>query len=182
MDWLFETKGKSVTESAQKVVADMHKELDKQNKKITELEKTIFKFKNMCTESLERDIARLEQRKKDLIAELEATDDAILLAQERLRATNEEVANVLLPYNGVNTKQSRPSNLDENYMEEAEMLAHIRTLGDVLFIIHLNATDDIVVYTVNEDPNELVTAFKVTHLNPIRTTELTPYEKHMVRS
>lgn len=107
-------------------LADMHFEIDKQNFKIRELEKTIFKFKNMCTDSLERDIVRLENRKKELIAELEATDDAILAAQERLRNTNEEVAQVLFQYDGQNLKQLRSSDLDEQYLEEQELLDHVR--------------------------------------------------------
>lgn len=115
----------------------MHFEIDKQNFKIRELEKTIFKFKNMCTESLERDIVRLENRKKQLIAELEATDEAILTAQERLRQTNEEVAQVLFHYDGQDMKQLRSSDLDEQYLEEQDLLNHIRSQVMLLLDLHI---------------------------------------------
>jgi predicted RNase H-like nuclease (RuvC/YqgF family) len=179
MEWFFDRKGKSIAHSAQRVVADMHIELDKQNKKIKELERTIFKFKNMCTESLERDISRLEARKKELISELAATDDAILAAQDRLRSTKEEVANMLLPH--IQSQLTRSSSLDEQYIEETEMFHHIKSIGDVFFIIHLNASDDIFVYLPSENPSELVKVAKITDIkNPKQLYGLTSYEKVMV--
>jgi chromosome segregation ATPase len=95
MEWFFDSKGKSVASSAQKVVSDMHRHIEKQNEKIRELEQAIFKCQHICTDSLEKDIIRLEQRKRDLIAELEATDEAILDRQERLQAAREEVNRTL---------------------------------------------------------------------------------------
>jgi hypothetical protein len=176
MEWLFQRKN-SIADAAQRVVSDMHYELDKQNRKVKDLERTIFKFKNMCTESLERDITRLENRKKELISELESTDNAILDAQERLRLTKEEVASVIQPYNSQKIQLKRVSSLDEQYLEESDMLAYIKTAGSFLFIIHLNTTDDIFVYKPSEDNQSLVSVSKIADLHhPNVTTTLTSYE------
>jgi flagellar biosynthesis/type III secretory pathway chaperone len=185
MDWFFDRRNKSIATSAQKVVSDLHTELDKQATTIKELERVIFKFKNMCTDSIERDINRLEGRKRELISELESTDEQILIAQERLRAAKEEVANVLLPNNQKLTNgQYHPptTSLDEQFLEEGELLSFLRTeLGEFLFIIHLSMANDIYVYSFSENQAELVSVAKISDIaHPTRLSGLTPYEKVMV--
>lgn len=75
----------------------MHIEINKQKNRISHLEKVIFKFNNMCTESLEYDLVRLEKRKSDLINELSKTDDEILEVQERIRLVKSEVEKMINP-------------------------------------------------------------------------------------
>ena len=97
-----------------RVVQGMHQEINKQKNKISQLEKIIFKFNNMCTESLENDLARLEKRKVDLINELSRTDDEILEVQERLTMVKSEVEKMINPLslssdkimNGTNDKKN----------------------------------------------------------------------------
>ena len=50
MEWLFDRRGKSVAQSAQRVVADMHRHLEKQNKKVKELESVITQFNKLFTD------------------------------------------------------------------------------------------------------------------------------------
>ena len=187
MDWFFDRKGKSIANSAQRVVKDMHKELELQTNKIKELEKTIFKFKNMCTASLERDITRLENRKQELILELEQTDDAIVAAQERLKLAKEAVSNVLMPYNKTNTISTihnhRKTSLEEEYLEEIDLSIHIKSLtGEMLFFIHFNINEEILIFVPSySDPSQIVTVSKITDVNdPKSVSALSVYEQIIV--
>ena len=95
MEWLFDRRGKSVAQSAQRVVADMHRHLEKQNKKVKELESVITQFNKLFTESLENDLSRLEKRKKELSEEMIAIDTAITERKSRLQSVRNEIHQIL---------------------------------------------------------------------------------------
>jgi ABC-type phosphate transport system auxiliary subunit len=95
MEWLFDRRSKSVGQSAARIVADMHRHLDKQSKKVKELEDTISKFQSLCTESLEDELIRLERRKKELLNELDETEAAILDRRTRLDVIKVEISNII---------------------------------------------------------------------------------------
>jgi 16S rRNA C967 or C1407 C5-methylase (RsmB/RsmF family) len=163
MEWLFDRRGKSVAQSAQRVVADMHRHLEKQNKKVSELESVITQFNKLFTDSLENDLSRLELRRKELAAEMLTVDTAIAERRNRLQNVREEIYQILakneadlnnnsrsLSLNGTSLDHSqngnekgmtiaetRASALEEQYLEESEMLATIKDLGhDILFVVH----------------------------------------------
>lgn len=77
MDWLFERRNKSLASSAQRVVADMHKHLERAKQRNRELESMIMKFQHLCTESLESELIRLETHKKELEFDLENIEKQI---------------------------------------------------------------------------------------------------------
>jgi hypothetical protein len=89
-------RAKSVATSAQRVVADMHRDLDLQRKKVTELESLVGRLTDLCTESLENEIFRLELKRKELLLELQTTDEAILDRQRRLEAAKDGVRGLLM--------------------------------------------------------------------------------------
>ena len=95
MEWLIDKRSKSVASSAQRVVADMHRDLDLQKKKVTDLESLVGNLTALCTESLESEIFRLEMRRKELRLELERTDTAIQDRQARLEAARDDVRGIL---------------------------------------------------------------------------------------
>ena len=95
MEWLFDRRGKSVAQSAQRVVADMHRHLEKQNKKVKELESVITQFNKLFTDSLENDLGRLESRKRELAAEMVAVDVAIAERRDRLQNVRDEIQQIL---------------------------------------------------------------------------------------
>ena len=95
MEWLFDRRGKSVAQSAQRVVADMHRHLEKQNKKVKELESVITQFNKLFTDSLENDLSRLEKRKKELSEEMIAIDTAITERKSRLQSVRNEIHQIL---------------------------------------------------------------------------------------
>ena len=96
MEWLIDNRSKSVASSAQRVVADMHRDLDLQKKKVTDLESLVSNLTALCTESLENEIFRLELRRKELHLELERTDTAIQDRQTRLENARDDVRNILI--------------------------------------------------------------------------------------
>jgi len=95
MEWFLKNREKSVAQSAQRVVADMHRALEKQNKKVRELESVITQFNKLFTDSLESDLARLEQRKKDLAREMETIDVQIADRRGRLQSTRAEIYQII---------------------------------------------------------------------------------------
>jgi chromosome segregation ATPase len=95
MEWMFDRRGKSVAQSAQRVVADMHRHLEQQSKKVQELESIIAEFNKLFTDSLEDDLLRLEERKKELQEELESVDSAIHERRSRLEALRSEISRII---------------------------------------------------------------------------------------
>lgn len=212
MEWLFDRRGKSVAQSAQRVVADMHRHLEKQNKKVKELESVITQFNKLFTDSLENDVSRLESRKKELAAEMLTVDAAIAERKNRLQNVRDEINQILAKNetDGVNSRSSSSTNLDssshngsshhssggdksvtiaetrasaleEQYLEESEMLATIKELGkDLLFVIHRNNVNDVIVYSPASTDAEVVSSFKMTDFNDKSTiTELSSLENMM---
>ncbi len=96
MQWLLDKRAKSVAVSAQRVVADMHRDLDLQRKKVSELEALVAGLTDLCTESLENEIFRLELKRKELLLELQSTDEAIHDRQRRLEAAKDGVRGLLM--------------------------------------------------------------------------------------
>ena len=84
-----------MAQSAQRVVADMHKHLEKQNKKVRELESVITQFNKLFTDSLESDLSRLEVRKKELFKEIEAIDIQITDRRSRLQNMRTEIYQII---------------------------------------------------------------------------------------
>lgn len=215
MEWLFDRRGKSVAQSAQRVVADMHRHIEKQNKKVKELESVITQFNRLFTDSLENDLSRLESRKGELAAEMIAVDIAIAERRNRLQSVRDEIKQILAKneadllnsramsalgssssdgmnrYSGSNHNdndkgmtiaETRASALEEQYLEESEMLATIKDLGrDLLFVVHRNNVNDVIVYSPASADADVVTSFKLTDFNDKSSiTELTTFENMMV--
>lgn len=95
MDWLLGKREKSVARNAQLAVKNMHMYMDKQGTKIRELEGLVIGMQQLCTESLESEIHRLETKKLDLIKELEATNSAITEKVQKLEETKAAVKQVI---------------------------------------------------------------------------------------
>lgn len=215
MEWLFDRRGKSVAQSAQRVVADMHRHIEKQNKKVKELESVITQFNKLFTDSLENDLSRLESRKGELTAELIAVDIAIVERRNRLQSVRDEIKQILAKNEadllnsramsalgssssdgmnrysssnhnendkGMTIAETRASALEEQYLEESEMLATIKDLGrDLLFVVHRNNVNDVIVYSPASADADVVTSFKLTDFNDKSSiTELTTFENMMV--
>ena len=214
MEWLFDRRGKSVAQSAQRVVADMHRHLEKQNKKVKELESVITQFNKLFTDSLENDLSRLESRKSELAAEMIAVDAAIAERRSRLQGVRQEIQQILAKNEadllqsrsmsalgnsssdgmnrngssihnqndkGATIAETRASALEEQYLEESEMLATIKDLGrDLLFVVHRNNVNDVIVYSPASADADVVTSFKLTDFNDKSSiTELTTFENMM---
>jgi hypothetical protein len=213
MEWLFDRRGKSVAQSAQRVVADMHRHIEKQNKKVKELESVITQFNKLFTDSLENDLSRLESRKGELAAEMIAVDVAIAERRNRLQGVRDEIKQILAKNEadllnsramsalgssssdgrysssnhnendkGMTIAETRASALEEQYLEESEMLATIKDLGrDLLFVVHRNNVNDVIVYSPASADADVVTSFKLTDFNDKSSiTELTTFENMMV--
>lgn len=122
MDWLFDKRGKSVANSAKRVVADMHEELEKKRLKINELESLVAHLQMVATGSLENELFRLELKRKELIGELESTDAAIIDRRYRLEVAREEVRKILsnssVEHNNGNSSLSVCSRPDAAHQEE----------------------------------------------------------------
>jgi hypothetical protein len=95
MDWIFEKQDKSLATNAKRIVADMHKHLDREKQRNKELEVMILRFQHLCTESLESELRRLDLRKSDILAELETIDRQILEKRTILDRTRDEVREIL---------------------------------------------------------------------------------------
>jgi hypothetical protein len=95
MSWLLDPGGKSVAHRAQKVVSDMHTQMEKQNRHIQDLEQIVVALQGMCTGPMELEIMRLEKRKEELQRELEATDELITTYKKNVLDSKLHVAKVL---------------------------------------------------------------------------------------
>ena len=130
MEWLFDRRGKSVAQSAQRVVADMHRHLEKQNKKVKELESVITQFNKLFTDSLENDLGRLEKRKRELADEMLAVDAAIIERKNRLQSVREEI-NQILAKNDADLMNSRSLNgLSSSSMDNSTHYANHNNQND----------------------------------------------------
>jgi hypothetical protein len=177
-------------------VSDMHKSLDRQNKKVAELESMVVKYQTLCTSSLEQDIDRLEKRKRELVAELEQTDLAILERQQQLHSLRESLLHAAkekdhsFPVSSDDsaraavTRSSRqnsnemalvsdqavPKQLQNDYAAEVSILADIRSrFSNVLFIVHRNNVEDIVLFQPTDEPSSSSTP------NLVAVTKLSGY-------
>ena len=196
MEWMFDRKGKSVANSAQRVVADMHCVIEHQNKKISDLERTNAKLQLLCVGSIENELIELEKKKKELVRELEKTDLEMLDRQDRLRTIREEISLSLkssandqksftksrsLQVSQHLSFQPQETDLDEQYIEESELLASIRDKANILFMIHRNNVPDIVVFTPTERDVEIAAVFKIADSALKQLIELSTIEKMMVK-
>ena len=83
MEWLtnsvnaMERSSRTVASNANKVVQRMQKIMNEQEKRIQELEGSIGIYHTLCLDSLQAEINRLEIRKKDLLLELETTEETL---------------------------------------------------------------------------------------------------------
>ena len=69
---------------------------DKQGKRIAELEGLVTGMNVICTKALDQEIQRLETKKKELIEELEKTEDSLELKKAEREKTKNSVQKVLL--------------------------------------------------------------------------------------
>ena len=74
MNWLLDRRDRSVASSAQRVVQDMHKDLEYHKTRVGELERTVVQLQEIATKSLQEELFRLEMRGKEILLELEETD------------------------------------------------------------------------------------------------------------
>lgn len=191
MDWLIDRRGKSVASSAQRVVKDLHKDLDDQRSRVRELERALVQLQEVATMSLKDELFRLEMRRKELLLELEETDDAILDRREKLRSTEASIKKVIESESIVNSlsatatrgdgnraninesfdsteggkssQEIRGAALEEEFLEETEMLRGIKESlkEQVLFVIHSNNVDDVIVYFPSSSNVEIISSAKL---------------------
>ena len=190
MDWFIDRRGKSVASSAKRVVEDLHKDLDTQRTRVKELERACVQLQEVATKSLKEELFRLEMKRKELLLELEETDDAILDRREKLRSTENSMKRVMeseaignslpVPANrggghraninesfdsveGKSSQEIRGVALEEEFLEETEMLRNIKELlkEQVLFVIHSNNVDDVIVYFPSSSNVEIISSAKL---------------------
>ena len=202
------------------VVADMHHHLDFEKQRSKELEDMVSRLQLLCTTGLEQDIERLERRKRELVVELQLTDEAILERQQQLKHVHESLSMIgskrrdeiapLSPNNTTDrylnasidettvpiTPVKWPSRFDlpndsiteleRQYHEESEAYDNVKqALQNLLFVVHRNNAEDVVIYTPVVDSGiiEFVTANKIPDFSSISLRsvgELTAFEKLMV--
>lgn len=187
MEWFLDRRDKSLAASAQRVVADMHRHIEEQNEKMRQLQGTMSKFESICTESLEKELERLAERKSQLIKELEETDESILQKEEELKFVKEEVAKIgqmkISPFDAVSAGKpdTVSTNLEEQYIEETEMFASIKDMDKkALFIINRNRINEVVIFTTSEDrPEDIARAYKLVG-SSVNRSEVSQEEKIMV--
>ena len=183
MDWLFDSRSKSVASSAKRVVADLHGELEAKTKRIVELERVVKQLQILSTGSLENELFRLELRRKELLSELDSVDAAIRDRRFRLDAAQTELQKItgertsLVPQTPIQQPPNpapgsiltaaiseKAAKLEERYLEETEMFLTIRdelSNDEVLFVLHRSNDDEaVVVYTPSANAAEVVQCFR----------------------
>ena len=187
MAWLFGARDKSVAQSAKKVVAEMHADLERKTKKLAEYENLCAHLQRMAVNSLENELVRLEAKKKDLLVELKDTDSAIIDRTVALAQAREEIRRImaacsnsadghgqgpgvsmaLFPKspgpavdNFLAALELKSNQLEEQYLEEIEMVQGIKQdIPNALFIVHRNVEEGTIVYTPDLTEN-VVRCFK----------------------
>ena len=235
MSWLLDPGGKSVAHRAQKVVNDMHLQLERQNRHIQDLEQIVATLQKMCTDPIEIEIKRLEHRKIELQRELEHTEELITQYKKVALDTKLQVTKVLnrekqFSYNVAahypDTLEDRTSvdssirssnsdtiarsrgrsrddghahheaadlcdrlqhddasSGDEQFEEEFELIANVKRIEpQMIFLIHRNSSEDIVVYVPprqHTDP-AIISSYRLRdHTDKNSCEELTYFEKMM---
>lgn len=216
MNWLFDNNGKSVASNAQRIVADMHQHLNKQNKKIIIMESVIQDFASLCAETLENDIKRLENRRKVLLNELALVDASISERKATLLETNENLRHSLsgkkekhldvsivkkcpsdtgsndehlfhdansdtILYSNAKFEDDGSLTLEDDFMEETEMLSTMREIDpELIFLLHRNSTDEVIVYKLSKDSENFLTCKKYKAFNEKNSEEdVTNFERMM---
>ena len=111
MEWLtnsvksMERSSRTVASNANKVVQRMQNIMNDQDKRIKELESSIGVYHTLCLDSLQSEINRLELRKKDLLLELETTDEA-LIYRKRMMENSKIKLNELMNQSNINTSNN----------------------------------------------------------------------------
>jgi hypothetical protein len=189
MNWLIDRRQKSIAVSAQRVTQTLHQDLQAQKAKNADLEGIVAKLQSLATRGLQDEILRLELRRKELLLQLEETDDALQdrkfeleMMEKNMRTMNNPNAAAAAAaletqgkrssicgdsFDSVEIKKSaqevRAESLEEEYLEETEMLRNVKdTLRErVLFVVHSNNVDDVIVYFPTATSSELITAAKL---------------------
>ena len=175
MDWLWEGRSKSVANSAKQIVAQLHRDVESKNKRITDLERLVVHLQQVSTGSLENELFRLELRRKELAAELEGVDAAIVDRRCRLDVARQEVRHAFASAStdvdnrrmaalAVQPSQPPPrqapvsvsvsddvkaAKLEQQYFEECEDFLTVRQDAgkNLIFVLHRNTEEEaLVVY------------------------------------
>lgn len=186
MEWFFEKRNKSVATNAQRIVADMHRHLDQQTKKAKEFEEIMLKFKELNIVSLEKEIQRLQKRKKDLAQELAEVDTALIDATQSLQDLQDRMERALqLPVpeltTGLNQKPTtKVISTPKEVAVEANILQTLQAVySKHLFYIHQNKTDSFIIFIAALKENHLVEAKYLVDYHDSEGRDLTPSEDSM---
>ena len=159
--------------SAKKIVAQLHSDIETKNKRISDLERLVGQLQQVSTGSLENELFRLELRRKELAAELEGVDTAIVDRRSRLEVARQEVrrafasasadaddrrmADLAVQPSQPPTRQApisvsddvKAAKLEQQYFEECEDFMTVRQDAgkNLLFVLHRNTEEEaLVVY------------------------------------
>ena len=113
MSWFLDPNGKSVAKRAQKVVINLHTQLNKQTTEINELEGIVLNLSNLCTSTIENDIKELEKKKLNLENEIFEINKKINTNKNILNEINLKISKIL-------EKNEKKRNKEEEEEEEGE--------------------------------------------------------------
>jgi hypothetical protein len=88
MEWIggvLEKRAKSVTSNAQTAVVNMQNMMNKQSSRIKQLEAALSSSRQICVDSLQTEINRLERHKHELLLDLDTTEFALADRKNRLQ-------------------------------------------------------------------------------------------------
>lgn len=184
MDWLFEKRNKSVASNAQRVVADMHRHLELQTRKAREMEDIMLRFRELNVASLEKEVVRLQRKRRELGEELADTDRALSEASAALLELQERMEKALkmeVPEQVLTQKDS--SSAPAALKAKSEAATVLETLRQAhprhLFYIHQNRVDSIIIFVAALRDSVIIESQFLTGYQDAEGRELTTAEDSM---
>jgi hypothetical protein len=227
MSW-FSSNNKSITKNAQNIITNLHHQLTQQQIHIHELENLVFLLQNNSYETIDKEILRLEDIRKDYETKILEIDQEVHRLRQVSSEMKEKVQNMTLQtlkrnerFGGAGTEKklegesSHDKNGDENggiginhlnhpisrsdqidssrstifstlehfeREEENELFDAIKAMeSNLLFLLHRNNIDDIIVYLPpSPDLPDLISLYRLRDPSDPQTIEdISSFEKMM---
>jgi hypothetical protein len=206
MSWFLDPNGKSVAKNAQKVVINLHSQLEKQQRHISQLESIVEELKSGYSQPIHKEIRRLQNLKVEYQMKISEIDDQIdqyefSLSEMDLKLekilsnkTKQPSAEVLAcPRDGKssdlqpNAEHPHPPRNFESFSngndheDEHELLEAVRLIEpQVLFVLHRNTSDDVIVYLPSTKPGDLLSLYRLHDPSDHQTAEdISSFERMM---
>jgi hypothetical protein len=209
MSWFLDPNGKSVAKNAQKIVINLHSQLEKQQCHINQLESLVEELKSGYSQPIQKEIHRLEKIKVEYQNKIIDIDDQIAQYEKSLSEMDLKIEKIFsnktkrpsLPSHATDDEREATNDLTlkvipehrllsqsfesfsngNDQEDEHELLEAVRAIEpQVLFVLYRNTTEDVIVYLPPAKQSETLSLYRLRDPSDRQTAEeISSFERMM---